>query len=190
MRDDDLAVAQEGRREGSQRRGAALEHRHQRLDAAPGPALARDIDIRRAGRLEREPHELAAPLDARPVEELIGHIGPRFENGAERRAARPPRYGLPALRGGSICGRMRSAALTIAARVVEELAVGRMVRLLHPLDMRPDRGMLLGEEFGEQVLLLRRADDEDRAGVGDRLGDILEERLVLLDPVAGALLRE
>ena len=63
-----------------------------------------------------------------------------------------------------------------------------MVRLLHPLDMRPDRGMLLGEEFGEHVLLLRRADDEDRAGVGDRLGDILEERLVLLDPVAGARL--
>ena len=48
--------------------------------------------------------------------------------------------------------------------------------------------MLLGQEFGEQVLLLRRADDEDGAGVGDRLRDILEERLVLLDPVAGSRL--
>ena len=48
--------------------------------------------------------------------------------------------------------------------------------------------MLLGEEFGEKILLLRRADDEDGAGVRDRLGDILEERLVLLDPVTRALL--
>ena len=78
--------------------------------------------------------------------------------------------------------------LGIAARIVEQLAVGRMVRLLHALDMRPDRGMLLGEEFGEHVLLLRRADDEDGAGVRDRLGDILEERFVLLDPVASARL--
>ena len=38
------------------------------------------------------------------------------------------------------------------------------------------------------MLLLRRADDEDGAGVRDRLGDILEERLVLLDPVSGPLL--
>ena len=45
--------------------------------------------------------------------------------------------------------------------------------------------MLLGQELGEKVLLLRGADDKDGAGVGDRLGDILEERLVLLDPVAG-----
>ena len=76
----------------------------------------------------------------------------------------------------------------IAAREVEELAIGRMVRFLHPLDMRPDRAMLLGQELGEKVLLLRRADDEDGAGVSDRFRDILEERLVLLDPVAGALL--
>ena len=62
-----------------------------------------------------------------------------------------------------------------------------MVRALDPLDMRPDRGMLLGEEFGEEVLLLRRTDDENGAGVRDRPGDILEERLVVLDPVARAL---
>ena len=63
-----------------------------------------------------------------------------------------------------------------------------MIRGLHALDMRADRGMLVGEEFGEKVLLLRRADDENGARVGDGLGDILEERLVLLDPVARALL--
>src|ERR1700722_12240854 len=65
----------------------------------------------------------------------------------------------------------------IAAREVEELAVGRIVRFLHALDMRPDCGMLLGQEFGEKVLLLRRANNENRAGVGDCLRDILEERL-------------
>ena len=59
-----------------------------------------------------------------------------------------------------------------------------MVSLFHALDMRADRGMFLGQEFGEKVLLLRRADDEDGAGVGDRLRHILEERLVLLDPLA------
>jgi hypothetical protein len=53
--------------------------------------------------------------------------------------------------------------------------------------MGADRGVLLAEEFGEEVLLLRRADDEDGAGVGDRLRDILEERLVLLDPIPGVL---
>ena len=44
------------------------------LHAAPGSALARDIDVRRAGRLEREAHKLAAPLDARPIVELIRHM--------------------------------------------------------------------------------------------------------------------
>jgi len=56
----------------------------------------------------------------------------------------------------------------IAAREVEKLAVARMVRFLNALDMRPDRGMLLAKEFGEEVFLLRRTDDEDGAGVGDR----------------------
>ena len=32
----------------------------------------------------------------------------------------------------------------VTAGEVEKLAVSRMVRLLHALDMRPDRGMLLG----------------------------------------------
>jgi len=47
---------------------------------------------------------------------------------------------------------------------------------------------MLGQEFGEHVFLLGRADDEDGAGVADGLGDILEERLVLLNPVARPLL--
>ncbi len=77
------------------------------------------------------------------------------------------------------------SGLDVTTREVEELAIGRMVRFLHALDTRPDGGMLLGKELGEKVLLLRGADDKDGAGVSDCLGDILEERLVLLDPVAG-----
>src|SRR6516225_393975 len=69
-----------------------------------------------------------------------------------------------------------------AASVVEKLAVARVVGFLDPLDMGAYPGMLFGQESGEVVLLLRRADDQDRACVRDRLGDILEERLVLLDP--------
>ncbi len=72
MRDDDLAVAQERRRERGLRR-AALQYRHHAFHAASGPAFARDIDISCAGRFEREAHKLAAPLDARPVIELIRH---------------------------------------------------------------------------------------------------------------------
>ena len=163
MRDDERAVAQERRRERGLRR-AALEHRRHRLHAAPGPSLARDVDVRRAGRLEREAHELAPPLDARPVEELVGHrLG--FP-----RPARPRPHAV--------------GGFDIAAGEVEKLAVARMIRLLHALDMGADRGMLLGQEFGEEVLLLRRPDDKDRAGAGDRLRHILEERLVLLDPLA------
>jgi hypothetical protein len=75
-----------------------------------------------------------------------------------------------------------------AAGVIQELSVGRMVGAFDPLDMGPDRRMLLGEEPGEEVLLLRGTDDQDGAGVRDRARDILEERLVLLDPVSPALI--
>ena len=72
MRDDDLAVAQERRREGGLRR-AAFEFRRHALYAASGAVLPRHIDVIGAGCLERETHELAAPLDARPIIELIRH---------------------------------------------------------------------------------------------------------------------
>ena len=114
VRDDDVAVAQErGRERGL--RGAALEHRYHRFHAAPGAVFAGDVDIRRAGGLEREAHKLAAPLNARPIVELIRHARPSFESARDDVAGRPSgppwRYGLPASRG-SICGRMWSAALT------------------------------------------------------------------------------
>ncbi len=91
MRDDDLAVAQERRREGRLRR-AAFEFRRHALHAAPGPVLPRDIDIRGAGRFEREAHKLAAPLDAWPIVELIRHRNSSLENkGTTRRDVRAPR---------------------------------------------------------------------------------------------------
>ena len=91
----------------------ALEHRHHPLHAAPGPALARDIDIRRARRFERKAHKLAAPLDARPIVELVRHnlILVRHGRGDSALARARPAQGLPGSRG-SICGRMWSAALT------------------------------------------------------------------------------
>ncbi len=48
--------------------------------------------------------------------------------------------------------------------------------------------MPLGDEFGELVLLIGRADDQNRAGVGDRLRRLFEERAIFGDPMAGALL--
>ncbi len=76
----------------------------------------------------------------------------------------------------------------VTAGEVEELAVGRMVSGGHPFDVRPHRRMALGEVLCEFVLLACRPDNEDRPGVGDRLGDRLEERVVLGDAMAGALL--
>ena len=73
MRDDEIAVAQKGRGEGRLRRRAAVQHRRQRLDAAPGPVVAGDVDIVGARLLERQADEFAAPLNAGPVEELVGH---------------------------------------------------------------------------------------------------------------------
>ena len=63
-----------------------------------------------------------------------------------------------------------------------------MVAGFDPFNVRLDRRMLLRQEFGEHVLLCARTDDEDRAGVGNRLGDVLEVIAVLRDPVSGALL--
>ena len=60
---------------------AAFEHRCHALNASSGPALPSDIDIRCARRFEREAHKLAAPLDARPVVELVRHMNPLSENG-------------------------------------------------------------------------------------------------------------
>ncbi len=48
--------------------------------------------------------------------------------------------------------------------------------------------MPVGDEFGELVLFASRADNENRAGVGDRLRRLFEKRAVFGDPMAGALL--
>ena len=59
---------------------------------------------------------------------------------------------------------------------------------LHTFDVGFDRRVFRGEEFCERVLLVRRPNNQDRAGVGDRACHHLEEIPVLGDPVAGALL--
>jgi hypothetical protein len=43
------------------------------LAAARVRILAGDIDIVRAGRFQRQADEFTAPLDARPIMQLIGH---------------------------------------------------------------------------------------------------------------------
>lgn len=69
LRDHQPARLEEGRRE---RAGAFLlafeESLHHRV-----PLFARDIGVGRAGVFQRQTHELAAPLQAGPVIELVMH---------------------------------------------------------------------------------------------------------------------
>ncbi len=70
--DQPAAGLQERRRE--RRHVRPLHQRHHRRDAlAVGGRTARHVDIVGARRLQRQPHELAAPLDGGPVVELVSH---------------------------------------------------------------------------------------------------------------------
>ena len=71
LADDPLAIAQEGRGEGGRGDVRAVPQAHQ----FAGAALARHVDIVGAGLLQRQSDEFAAPLDARPVVQLVGHAG-------------------------------------------------------------------------------------------------------------------
>ena len=80
--DHPRAGHQERRRERARTVALAVEKRLQ-----GGVAVdARDIDIGGAGVLERQPHELAASLDAGPVVKPVGHGALRAE---DARNARP-----------------------------------------------------------------------------------------------------
>ena len=73
-----------GGAKGAERAAAALQHLGHRRDAAPRAALARHVDIGRAGLFEREAHELAAALNAGPVIEFVGHGGAPLSLGSLR----------------------------------------------------------------------------------------------------------
>ena len=96
LRDDQAPSRRKG---GAKACGAPPEHRFHRLDAPPRSLLARDIDVWRLGLLKGEADKLAAPLNAWPIVELVGHWGIR----EGRPAATLTRL--------SVSRRMRSAAL-------------------------------------------------------------------------------
>ena len=82
MRDDDLAVAQERRRERERAAASSAEASSSPRRRAP-PFVAGDVDVGRPRLLQREPDELAAPLDFGPVEELVSHcVLPRLKSAA------------------------------------------------------------------------------------------------------------
>src|ERR1051326_4308580 len=70
LRDQRLAIPQERRSKGRMRRAGSV---HQPLHRRDPAATARDVDVFRADLLQGETHEFAAPLNARPVVELIWH---------------------------------------------------------------------------------------------------------------------
>src|SRR5262245_26869898 len=71
LADHELAGAQERWRERRAFDALSVDELHHRRHAAF--ATARHVDIVGAGLLQRQPHELAAPLDRRPVVELVAH---------------------------------------------------------------------------------------------------------------------
>ena len=74
VRDDERTDLEDRRRERAKRRARLAHPRKERFDS---PTLllgqARDVDVTRACVLQRKPHELAAPLDGRPVVEIQLH---------------------------------------------------------------------------------------------------------------------
>ena len=73
LRDHHVAMYEHGRREDRMPGVASVVEREHRLDAATLAArLAGDVDVLRAGLLENEAHELAAPGDFGPVVERVG----------------------------------------------------------------------------------------------------------------------
>src|SRR6266571_4944877 len=88
LRDQQPAGSQERRRKGPVALGTVFKQTDHFLRP---PRQARDISVSGAGILEREADEFAAPLDARPVIELITHSGsPR--SAKELRACRAARW--------------------------------------------------------------------------------------------------
>src|SRR5262249_46927199 len=74
LADDELAGLEERRRKRRTRAASAFDEFHHRGNAAlAGPA--RHVDVVGARLLQREADELAAPLDRRPVIELVPHGG-------------------------------------------------------------------------------------------------------------------
>ena len=73
LADDELAGLEERRRERRARDARAVDELHHRRHAALA-APARHVDIVGAGLFQRQAHELAAPLDRRPVVELVAHL--------------------------------------------------------------------------------------------------------------------
>ena len=72
--DDDLTILQEGRRERWMGQFAVVQTAQHRRHTLPcGLGAARHIDVRCAGRLQREANKFASALDARPVVQFIGH---------------------------------------------------------------------------------------------------------------------
>ena len=84
LADDELAGLEERRRERRARDARAVDELHHRRHAALA-APARHVDIVGARLFQREPDELAAPLDRRPVIEFVAHdVGSgRVDTGAD-----------------------------------------------------------------------------------------------------------
>ncbi|EGE61051.1 hypothetical protein RHECNPAF_1260029 [Rhizobium etli CNPAF512] len=72
MRDYQLAILQEGWREGNMRFAFAFHDIEHGTGAAAG--LTGDVDVIGAGFLQRKPDEFTATLDAVPIIKLIGHL--------------------------------------------------------------------------------------------------------------------
>jgi len=74
LRDDELASFEIRRRERNRAWMRAVERSVERLFAAAFVlGQARDINVRDGCVLERQPHEFAAPLNRRPVMQLVLH---------------------------------------------------------------------------------------------------------------------
>jgi exodeoxyribonuclease-3 len=153
------------------RRAARVERRRRPLHVLglPGRLLAAR---------QRHPHRSPAAVAARrrPAarrHDRQGDARPREAVGPCADPGRPRRV-TAAASGTHEIGRFH-----VFARKVDEFAVRRMVGRFDAFDFDRHLGVNALDMLDELVLFAGRADDEDRAGVGDGLRDILQKCLIL-----------
>ena len=88
LSDDQVSGFEEGRRKRRTRSGVTIEEALHRRHALAAAAQACHVLVVGTGFLQRQAHELSAPLYARPVIQFVSHVPRSLQRSASTRPAR------------------------------------------------------------------------------------------------------